>query len=349
MNNSINEVTSDKSSMNNALQSSDVIIKGLLFGGAVDVTAISGRSLVEKARQTHKLSRVCTAALGRSLLGTSLMASALKNDTDSITMIIAGGGPAGKITAVGTAGGIVKGYIENSQIELPLTEKNKLDVSGAVGKNGEIRVIRDLSLKEPYVGRCPLATGEIAEDLAKYFFISEQQPSLVYLGVHIEPVSGKTLAASGMIISPLPNCPDEYITRLEVLSGRIAMLTGILEKNASLESALKDMFADMDFEILAKMTPAFECDCSRFRLEKVLISLGADELKSIIETDGQAEVVCRFCSKKYHFDKEELISLFNEASDKSESEAEDGPEDESVPCSDNPGEKNGGSENNAEK
>ena len=329
MNKSINDI--EKENMEEKANS-DIIIKGLLFGGAVDVTAISGPALVEKARKTHSLSRVCTAALGRSLLGTSLMSSALKNKTDSITMIIAGGGPAGKITVVGRPGGIVKGYIENHAVELPLTKNNKLDVSGAVGKSGEIRVIRDLSLKEPYVGRCPLATGEIAEDLAKYFFISEQQPSLVYLGVHIEPVSGKTLAASGLIISPLPNCPDEYITKIEAISGRISQLTGILEKDTTLESALKDMFAGMGFEIIGKMEPAFECDCSRTRLEKVLISLGADELNNIIESDGQAEVVCRFCSKKYQFDKETLIRLLNEATENTEeSETDDADTGNDVP------------------
>lgn len=289
----------------------DTIIRGLLLNKTVNVIAISGREMVEKARNMHSLSRVCTAALGRTLLAVSMMSAKLKNDSDTITVTIAGNGPAGNITVVGREDGVVKGYVTNPDVELPLNEKNKLDVGGAVGHTGEVRVIRDFSLKEPYVGSCHLVNGEIAEDLTRYFAVSEQQPSLVYLGVRIEPASGMVRSAAGIIIAPLPNCPDEELDRLETLSASISELSKRIDDGETLIDALNSLFEGFDFHITETISPEYRCDCSRERLAGVLVSLGRDELRSIIEEDGQAEIVCKFCNSKYLFGRKELEELLN--------------------------------------
>ena len=185
------------------IMSKDKMIRGLLLWGSVNMTAISGRDMVEAARKAHSLSHVCTAALGRLLMQTAMMSVQLKSETDNLTVIFDGDGAAGRFVAVGHEGGVVKGYTDGPSVELPLNENGKLDVSGAVGKNGEMRVIRDLSLKEPYVGRCAITDGEIANDFANYFVVSEQQPSLVYLGVRVDPATGEVRAASGLMLQPL--------------------------------------------------------------------------------------------------------------------------------------------------
>jgi molecular chaperone Hsp33 len=298
----------------------DSMIGGLLLNKTVNVMAISGRGLVEEARKLHGLSRVCTAALGRLLLAVSMMSARLKTETDSITVTFAGGGPAGNLTAVGHTGGIVKGCITNPEVELPLNALGKLDVSGAVGTAGEMRVIRDLSLKEPYVGRCALVSGEIANDFANYFLVSEQQPSLVYLGVRVEPVSGEVRSAAGLILAPLPDCPEEDIEKLEALAPEIASLSRHIDEGDSLRGALDKLFGGMDFEISDEMTPLYRCDCSRERLEGVIISLGEEELTDIIENEGKAELVCSFCSKRYNFSEEELRALLEKAKQKDDPE-----------------------------
>ncbi|MBR0156250.1 MAG: Hsp33 family molecular chaperone HslO [Clostridia bacterium] len=298
----------------------DSMIGGLLLNKTVNVMAISGRGLVEEARKLHGLSRVCTAALGRLLLAVSMMSARLKTETDSVTVTFAGGGPAGNLTAVGHTGGIVKGCITNPEVELPLNALGKLDVSGAVGTAGEMRVIRDLSLKEPYVGRCALVSGEIANDFANYFLVSEQQPSLVYLGVRVEPVSGEVRSAAGLILAPLPDCPEEDIEKLEALAPEIASLSRHIDEGDSLRGALDKLFDGMDFEISDEMTPLYRCDCSRERLEGVIISLGEEELTDIIENEGKAELVCSFCSKRYNFSEEELRALLEKAKQKDDPE-----------------------------
>lgn len=291
----------------------DTMIGGLLLNKTVNVIAISGRELCEEARRLHNLSRVNTAALGRLLLAVSMMSARLKSGTDSITVTFAGGGPAGNLTAVGHTGGIVKGCITNPEVELPPNAQGKLDVAGAVGVEGEMRVIRDMSLKEPYVGRCALVSGEIANDFANYFLVSEQQPSLVYLGVRVDIESGEVRSAAGLILAPLPNCPDEDISKLEALAPEISALSRHLDEGDELMAALEKLFDGLDFEVSDTMTPVYRCDCSRERLESVIISLGEKELTDIIERDGQAELVCSFCNKRYHFSKDELVRLLDEA------------------------------------
>ncbi len=291
----------------------DIVIRGLLLWGSVNMTAISGKKLVEDARKAHSLSHVCTAALGRLLMQTAMMSVQLKSETDNLTVIFDGDGAAGRFVAVGHAGGVVKGYTDRPSAELPLNENGKLDVSGVVGKNGEMRVIRDLSLKEPYVGRCAITDGEIANDFANYFVVSEQQPSLVYLGVRVDPATGEVRAASGLMLQPLPFCPDSDLAALENKAGEITKLTRMLEDGMTLEEALEKLLGELDLEITETAEPVFKCDCSREKIESALISLGREELEDMIEKDGKAELVCRFCGSKYDFTGEELNALLKEA------------------------------------
>ncbi|MDL2257536.1 Hsp33 family molecular chaperone HslO [Eubacteriales bacterium OttesenSCG-928-K08] len=290
----------------------NIIVQALLHN-SIRIIAISARDMVEEARNIHGLSRVLTAGLGRQLMATAMMSTQLKHEGESLTTIIKGGGPAGNMVCTGRFGGLVKGYVFNPTVELPLNAKGKLDVSGAVGKNGKITVIRDLSLKEPYVGECNLVSGEIAEDFAQYFTASEQTPSLVYLGVRLNPTSCKTLAGGGIIAQPLPDCPDEYIDELQFRAQEITSLTLRLEEGETLHEALFNIFEGMELSIVGETAPLFQCDCSRERTERALIALGNDELTEMIEEDEGAELTCQFCNKAYSFNKEDLLALLNEA------------------------------------
>ncbi len=297
----------------NMNDSEDRIIRGLLMEGAVNMTAISGRGIVEAARQAHGLSHVCTAALGRLLMQTAMMSVQLKSASDNLTVIFDGDGAGGRFVAVGHEGARVKGYADYPSVELPLKDNGKLDVSGVIGKNGELRVIRDLSLKEPYVGRCAITDGEIANDFANYFVVSEQQPSLVYLGVRVDPATGEVRAASGLMLQPLPFCPERDIAALEAKAAEIPQLTKMIEDGFELEDALIELLGELHPEFTEKLMPEFRCDCSVGKIESALISMGRDELKDIIEKDGGAELTCRFCGRKYQFDRERLCALLEEA------------------------------------
>jgi molecular chaperone Hsp33 len=262
---------------------------------------------------THGLSRVCTAALGRTLLMTAMMGADLKSGHDKVTAIIKGGGPAGNIVCTGNSAGAVKGYIENPALELPLGPDGKLDVSSAVGWYGALTVLRDMGLKEPYTGRCAMVSGEIAEDFAQYFTSSEQQPSLVYLGVRVDSQTGKVRAGGGLLLQPLPHCPEETLDRLQAKAEGIQRLAAMLEEGLPLKDALSALFDGMDLRIVDELRPAFCCDCNRERLEKVLISLGREELRDMIEQEHGAELTCHFCNTIYRFDEAQLRALLREA------------------------------------
>lgn len=298
----------------------DMLLRGLACEDAARFTAISGRALCEAARQTHGLSRVCTAALGRALLATVMMGTALKGREDRLTTIFKGGGPAGNIVCTAGNGGAVKGYLENPAVELPLGPDGKLDVSMAVGWFGELTVVRDMGLKEPYVGRCGLVSGEIAEDFARYFAVSEQQPSLVYLGVRVDPHSGAVRAGGGLILQPLPQCPEEVLDALQGRAEGIKALAGMLEEGVGLETALGKLFHGLDWRVTERQVPAFRCDCSRERLERALLSLGRVELADMIETERGAELTCHFCNAKYRFSEADLRQLLREATEDKEAE-----------------------------
>ena len=301
------------------MKSDDILIRGLLFDGAVALTAISGLAMINKAKAAHGLSRVTSAALGRTLLQTAMMSCQLKNDADALTCIISGSGPAGNIVCSASPGYCVKGYIENPSVELPPTEDGKLDVAGAVGASGELTVIRAFARGEQYVGKCALASGEIADDFANYYFKSEQTPSLICLGVRLAADSGELLSAGGIMLTPLPDCPDEAIDALYEKADFIARLSALLE-TAPLESCLNSLFSEMDYLPLEKAVPRFECDCSRLRLSGVLVALGVAELEDMAEKDNGAELTCRFCNKKYRFSRQELNTLISTALEREEND-----------------------------
>lgn len=183
----------------------------------------------------------------------------------------------------------------------------------AVGWFGDLTVVRDLGMKEPYVGKCDMVSGEIAEDFAQYFTVSEQQPSMVYLGVRVDSHDGHVLAGGGLIVQPLPHCPDEVIDELTEKAQMVKMLAGMLEEGIELEEALGKIFGSMDIRFTESITPEFRCDCSRERLERVLISLGEAELRDMIEKEKGAELTCHFCNKTYSFTEAELRDLLSEA------------------------------------
>lgn len=293
----------------------DLILHGMLLNRAMRFAAIDGTRLVREAQQIHRLSRVATAALGRQLMMTSVIATLHKNDTDTVTTVLAGNGPSGNLVCVGRNGGLVKGYATEPTIELPLRADGKLDVRGYIGAAGKLTVIRDLGLKEPYVGMCNLVSGEIAEDFAQYFTASEQQPSIVYLGVHENAADGFVTGAGGLLIQTMPGCPDEAIDRVMAIANRIPALGTRIADGDDLETVVSEIFDGLDAEFTKRFEPVFSCDCTRERLERALISIGKKELSDLIAQDGKAELTCQFCGKAYHFDRTALESLLEEATE----------------------------------
>ena len=291
----------------------DALIHGMLLNHTIRFAAIDGTKLVSDAKMLHRLSRVATAALGRQLMITAIAASLCKNESDTVTTVISGNGPSGNLVCVGRSGRLVKGYATNPDVELPIRADGKLDVGGYVGASGKLTMIRDLGLKEPYVGTCHLVSGEIAEDFAQYFTVSEQQPSIVYLGVHEKAEDGSVIGAGGLLIQTMPNCPDEAVERVMAIADRIPELVSSLSEGKTLRASLEDLFITLDPVFTDEMEPMLLCDCSRERLERALISIGESELKDMIEQDGKAELTCQFCGKRYQFDRDDLTMLLREA------------------------------------
>ncbi len=294
------------------------VITGIDHSGSFRVYLTISTDIVEEARKIHDTTPLASAGLGRVLTGAGLMGLLLKNDSDKLTVLFKGDGPAKQILATATANGDVKGYIANPDVDLPLTKAGKLDVGGSLGV-GELTVIKDLGLREPYVGTIALVDGEIADDLTAYYFISEQQNSAISLGVKVD-VDYTIAAAGGMIIQMLPNAAEESVDALEAMLEKLPPITTLVEEAVSenrgksdegvLQAMMDRIFAQMpeeyQVETLEFKEMRWHCDCSEERLEKVLMTIGEKDLADIIEEDGQAELVCQFCCKKYHFDKEHL-------------------------------------------
>ncbi len=268
--------------------------------------------LVEEAREIHDTTPVATAALGRTLTAAAMMGLMLKGDKNKLSIQISGDGPLKQILAVADAKGNVKGYVAEPYVDLPMREDGKLDVGKAVGKNGKIVVIKDLGLKEPYIGQAPLVSGEIAEDITAYFAYSEQQPSAVGLGVLVDR-DYTVKAAGGFILQLMPEAGNKIIERLEKRLSEIPSITTMIQDEADGKKILENVLEGFDIEILEQTEVRLVCDCSEERLEKALISVGAEELQKMIEEDGRAELICHFCNTKYHFDKEHLERLYREA------------------------------------
>lgn len=290
------------------------IVRGLAANKSIRVFASITTDMVEKAREIHKTTPVATAALGRTMTGASIMGYMLKGSNNTLTLQIRGVNQIKSIVAVANSKGYVKGYISNPNIDVFLNDKGKLDVGGAIGKNGKLIVVKDLGLKEPYVGQSNLITGEIAEDIAAYYMYSEQQPSVVSLGVLLN-VDGSVKASGGLIIQPLPDIDEDILTKLEESVKDIRPISSMVDEGMTGEDILKNVLKNFDVEIIEKIETDFECDCSKEKIEKALISIGEKELRSIIEEDGKAEIQCHFCNEKYLFNKKELTKLLNDAID----------------------------------
>lgn len=286
----------------------DQLVRAISKDGFVKVTAVSTRGLTERARQIHKSTPVATAALGRTLAAASMMGNALKGDGSSLTLRINGGGPLGTILVVSDNEGNVRGTVDNPAVDLPLRPDGKLDVGTAVGCDGTLTVIRDLNMKEPYVGNVALLGGEIAEDLAAYFVESEQIPTACGLGVLVDR-DQSVLAAGGYLIQLLPGASEDIITMVEGGIMAAGSVTTLLNEDSSPVSLLQRVMPDFELEILETSPITYRCDCSRKRMEKALISLGSEELESMIREQGCAELTCRFCDSVQLFTKEELEEL----------------------------------------
>ena len=286
----------------------DELKKYLAYNGKVRVECINSCNLVEEARKIHDLTPTATAALGRLLTITEIFQSDLSDEDESITLQIKGSGPLGILTAVGDGKGEVKGYVQNSKVELPLNSVGKLDVGGAVGKQGMIYVIKDIGLKDPYVGMTPIVSGEIAEDFTNYFATSEQVPTVVALGVLVNKYGVKS--AGGYRISLMPDANEEDINKIEEAVKNAESISKMLDDNLSLDEIAKKVTGDENLQVMNEIySPIYKCNCSREKFERGLIAIGKKELEAIIEEDGKANTVCHFCNKEYDFTKEDLEKL----------------------------------------
>ena len=280
-----------------------------LCNGQVRVMLCETTATVQKCADIHETTPVCTAALGRLMTGTLMLGIMMKGEDESVTVQIKGDGPIGSLVAVADHGD-VRACADYPQLELPPREDGKLDVGGAVGHCGSMSVIKDLGMKKQYIGQSELVSGEIAMDFANYFTVSEQQPSLVALGVL---VNGNTvLKAGGLLIQPLPGCPDEIIDQLELRSPMFADISREMTF-APIDQLCEDWFRGLEPRILERTPLRYRCTCSRERMEKALISLGRKDLQSLIDEDQGAELVCHFCRSRYEFTTEDLNAMMARA------------------------------------
>ena len=285
----------------------DYIVRATAADGQIRAFAATTRETVETARQDHNTSPVATAALGRLLTAGAMMGVMMKGDKDLLTLRIHAGGPLNGITVTADSKGNVKGYVGNPDVVIPANKKGKLDVAGAVGV-GFMDVIKDLGLKEPYVGQCVLQTSEIAEDLTYYFATSEQIPSAVGLGVLVDK-DQSVKQAGGFIIQLMPFTPDEVVDRLEKKITEIDSVTQTLDRGLTLEQILEEILGDFGLEITDTTETRFHCDCSKERVSRALSTLSKKDLDSIIADGESIEVKCQFCNKAYEFTVDELKEM----------------------------------------
>lgn len=283
------------------------IVRTISEDASVVCSAIDGRDIAARIEQIHGTSAVCTAALGRLALGASLLGFGMKGENDSLTVRLAGGGPAGTLIAVADSYGNVKAYIQNPVVEIPLNSVGKLDVRGAVGTDGTLSVIKDLGMGEPYSGQIPIVSGEIAEDITSYLATSEQVPSVCALGVLVNP--DLTVAqAGGFLIQLLPFAPESAITQIENNIRQMQSVTQLLSQGRSAEDIAMMALEGLNPNVLDDFEVSYRCDCTRERVERALISLGNDQLDELSK-DEVTEVKCHFCDKVYHFSREEVQAL----------------------------------------
>ena len=271
----------------------DQLVRAITAGGAVKAVAVTTRALTEQARNIHKTLPTATAALGRTLAAASMMGNALKADAASLTLQIKGGGPLGTVLAVSDHLGNVRGYVQNPHTDLPLREDGKLDVGAAVGGEGTLTVIKDLGMKEPYIGSVGLLGGEIAEDLAAYFVESEQIPTACALGVLVDR-DQSVKAAGGYIIQLLPGAGEDVIAKVEGGVLAAGPVTALLDANSDPAALLRTVLSDFEVEILETSPISYKCYCSRSRVERALISMGIPELEDLLAEQGGCELGCQF-------------------------------------------------------
>ena len=290
----------------------DQLVRVIAKDAPIKAMGISGTSLVERARQIHDTWPVATAALGRLLMAASMMGNMLKEQDGSVTLRVKGDGPLGTVLAVSDSMGNVRGYVENPAVDVPRKSHAKLDVGSAVGPGGTLTVVKDLGLKEPYVGSIQLISGEIAEDIAAYFVESEQIPTACALGVLISP-DQTVRAAGGYLIQLLPGADESVISAIERGVARVGAVSAQLDRGLGPVELLQDVLSDFQLEMLETSPVEYRCYCSRERVSRALISVGASELKSLIQEQGSTDLTCQFCDKVYHFTRDDLESLLQEA------------------------------------
>lgn len=285
---------------------SDGIIRALAYDGQVRVSAVICTDAVETARQCHDAFPTAIAALGRTMASTLLLSWGLKGE-GHITLRIFGDGPLGGIIVTGDAEGNVKGYVQEPQTDLPLNSRGKLDVGGAIGI-GDLYISKDIGLKEPYTGSVPLVTGEIGDDVASYLMTSEQTPSVVSVGVLVNP-DYTVAAAGGIILQAMPNCDEAVLDDLEARLQGVRPVSSLIHEGAGIEDIIHNYLPGVEVQFLEHNPVQWHCNCSRERISGLLKSIGVEELEDMIETDGETEVTCHFCSTRYHFDKTELEEI----------------------------------------
>jgi molecular chaperone Hsp33 len=288
------------------------IIRGSSVDESIRFFSCITTGMVEEARKIHNCSPVSIAALGRMLTAASMMGIMLKSDKDTLTLQINGKGPAGSIVVISDNTGNAKGYITNNNVELMHNESGKLDVGRAVGVDGVLTVIKDLGMKEPYVGQIPIISGEIGDDISSYFATSEQTPTAVGVGVLVE-VDGHVAASGGFIIQLMPEADEAAIERLEQRLGGIRSVTEMVSTGMDAVGIMKEILGEIEFKVNEEKEIEYKCNCSRERMERALISIGKNELDEMIEDQGNAELVCHFCNSKYNFDRDELVELLSKA------------------------------------
>ena len=284
------------------------IVRCISQEGDLTVMAVNSTDMVARAHEIHSTSKVASAALGRLLTAASMMGAVLKGKDSSITLRMNGGGPVGSVIAVSDSEGNVRGYIGDAGVELPLNAKGKLDVSGAIGTDGFVTVIKDLGMKEPYIGQTPIVTGEIAEDITSYFASSEQTPTVCALGVLVSSETKEIITAGGFIIQLLPTAMEDTIEKVERCIKDIEPVTQMLTSGMSPEDICRRVLKGFDLEFLDTSKPEYRCTCSKERVSKALVSIGKEGLMEMAQ-EKSTEVSCHFCDKKYVFTPEEILKL----------------------------------------
>lgn len=290
----------------------DSLVKALAYNDEIRIYVINATEMVEEARKTHDTWSAATAALGRSMIASTLLGATLKNKQDKLTVRVQGNGPVGGIIVDANMDGKNKAYIQNPHVALELNELGKLDVKGAVGTEGFLTITKDQGLKTPFVGQVPLISGELGEDFTYYMAVSEQTPSSFGLSVLVNPDESVEVAG-GFMIQVLPDVSEETISQLEQDLARLPPVSSILTESKSLENLLTNLVGENNYRILEEMPVAFKCDCSKERFADAIISLGKTEIQAMIDEDGGAQAECHFCRRKYNYSIEELESLKEKA------------------------------------